>query len=624
MDREQRESAEVQRSVPSDGVRSAALLNQNNLLKRENRNLHAYQELRILLSGDLSEPLAPLPPALQGEKVRMLLVDDERSIREGTSNFLAEIGFDIAVASSVEQGFLRALEHRPEVALIDFYMPDGNGDELIRMLREDERTASILPLLFTVVGREQDAIRAGAVYWMHKQQGIRRVIEKMERVRHYMLSSRVDSGHQLLSPHSARPVAQPLAAENRRVLLVGESVESRAAATALSSGSDAQHRLAGKRRASLPFQLSVCQQGAEAERALFLAQRQQTPFAVALVDLGAFPAAADGLAMVAHIRQLSPGTELILLAAEGEYELAQIRQRIGLNFTLIAKPCNLDVLIQRVVADCEQWRSNERNRTDRQDLLGLAQDMEQEILLRQQTEAALEQASQAKDEFLATMSHELRTPLTSIIGNSEMLAEMVPAGDRQLQKIVHAVEMAGRAQLALVNDILDMSKIQSGNFAIDEAPYSLPQLLHDMEHMFSSRAEDAGLHFSVRQQNPEPLLLLGDGQRIGQILINLLGNAIKFTELGAVSLITRVEGGRLLFRVQDSGIGIAEEALERLFHRFQQADASISRRFGGTGLGLSISKRLAQLMGGILSSPAERGSAPPLSCRSPTARVSFR
>jgi len=220
----------------------------------------------------------------------------------------------------------------------------------------------------------------------------------------------------------------------------------------------------------------------------------------------------------------------------------------------------------------------------------------------------LVKANQVKDEFLASMSHELRTPLTSIIGNSEFIAEKVD--DQEIKELISSVEVAGRGQLALVNDILDMSKIESGKFTIDEHPYNLSALLQDVEHVLATRAHDAQLELVFEQTSREEHLLLGDGQRIRQILINLIGNAIKFTDTGTVSLTTHTDGNHLFFTVKDSGIGMSPEILDRLFQRFEQADGSTSRRFGGSGLGLFISLNLAEMMGGTIdvSSQEEVGS----------------
>ena len=227
------------------------------------------------------------------------------------------------------------------------------------------------------------------------------------------------------------------------------------------------------------------------------------------------------------------------------------------------------------------------------------------VLILEESTAVAEKATQAKDEFLASMSHELRTPLSSIIGNSELLKEREQDEDKQ--QIIQSIERSGRGQLALVNDILDMSKIQSGKFDIDEHPYDLSLLLTDLEQTFSTQARNIGLKFIVVQEKPEVMELLGDVQRVQQILMNLMSNGLKFTDKGEVRLTVSVQEGVLVFQVKDSGIGMSPEVLQRLFRSFQQADSSISRRFGGTGLGLYISQNLAGLMDGKIEVSSEEG-----------------
>lgn len=246
---------------------------------------------------------------------------------------------------------------------------------------------------------------------------------------------------------------------------------------------------------------------------------------------------------------------------------------------------------------------------------GLDGEREQEVLmvhdLRQllKTENAI-RANQAKDQFLAMMSHELRTPLTSIIGYSEMMLK--GSGERltsQECNMLNAIEISGRTQLTLINDILDLSKIEAGKFEVDELDYDLGVLLDEVKHIFSLRAEDAGIDFQIVQKISLHHQLLGDPKRIGQILMNLLSNAIKFTEQGRVTLEVIAEQSRqqLQFRVTDEGIGMAPEVLDRLFQPFEQADSSISSRFGGTGLGLHISWTLAELMGGMIDVESAEG-----------------
>ena len=214
-----------------------------------------------------------------------------------------------------------------------------------------------------------------------------------------------------------------------------------------------------------------------------------------------------------------------------------------------------------------------------------------------------EAATEAKSDFLASMSHELRTPLAAIIGNSELLMELEQTPE-QLE-LVQAVEGASRSQLALVNDILDMSKIESGKFSIDESPYDLNLFLYEVRQIFAVRAQDAGLEFEINSSIDSDYQLIGDRQRIGQVLINLLGNAIKFTEKGQITLNAFRSNDQLHFVVKDSGIGMSPEVLSRLFQRFEQADSSITSRFGGSGLGLYISQNLVSLMRGDIQVESE-------------------
>ncbi|MBT7308797.1 MAG: PAS domain S-box protein, partial [Gammaproteobacteria bacterium] len=218
------------------------------------------------------------------------------------------------------------------------------------------------------------------------------------------------------------------------------------------------------------------------------------------------------------------------------------------------------------------------------------------------------QSNKAKDDFLASMSHELRTPLSAIIGNSEILIEGHLTPDQY--KLLHSIEISGRALLALINDMLDFSRITSGKFEVDQGYFNLDLLVEEIQNIFAVRIADAGLHFEVSVRSPMSHQLNGDGRRIVQILINLLSNAIKFTEQGKVTLECWVEHseGKVHFMVEDQGIGMSAEVMGRLFLPFEQADNTISRRFGGTGLGLHISKALAELMGGTIEVASELGS----------------
>ncbi len=231
------------------------------------------------------------------------------------------------------------------------------------------------------------------------------------------------------------------------------------------------------------------------------------------------------------------------------------------------------------------------------------------------TERLAAEKIHVRDEFLASMSHELRTPLTAILGYCDILLD--GQSDPGQRKCLKAIRSSGEGQLALVNDILDMSKIESGKFTVEMAPFSLESVVDEVQSMLSVKAQDAGLALEVSQSEQEPFNLLGDRQRIKQVLINLVGNAIKFTEQGSVTLAVERENRDILFDVTDTGIGIKPENIDNLFQRFEQEDGTIARRFGGSGLGLFISQNLAELMGGSLTVRSEYGKGSTFSFRIP-------
>jgi len=221
----------------------------------------------------------------------------------------------------------------------------------------------------------------------------------------------------------------------------------------------------------------------------------------------------------------------------------------------------------------------------------------------------LERASRYKSNFLANMSHELRTPLNSSLILSKLLADN-PQSNLSPEQVQFAetIHSSGNDLLALINDILDLSKIEAGHMEVHPEPVSISRLAGDLARVFEPVATQKGLAFNVRVDPQSPEFLETDRQRLDQVLRNLLSNAFKFTERGEVDLsISRAAEGGLAFSVRDTGIGIAPENQEAVFEAFHQADGTISRKFGGTGLGLSISRELARLLGGRIDLQSASG-----------------
>ena len=234
----------------------------------------------------------------------------------------------------------------------------------------------------------------------------------------------------------------------------------------------------------------------------------------------------------------------------------------------------------------------------------------------------LQRASRYKSEFLANMSHELRTPLNSALILSKLLSENKPGNLTEEQlKFATTIHSAGRDLLTLINDILDLSKVEAGKLEITPQALDLRGLADSMRRLFQPLAHDKKLRFEVRLADGLPGTMVSDVQRLEQVLRNLLSNAIKFTEKGSVTLDIEARGDRIAFVAADTGIGIPSALQQRVFEAFHQGDGALNRRYGGTGLGLSISRQLAALLGGELSLTSVEGQGSQFTLLLPTELV---
>ncbi|MFH1749149.1 MAG: response regulator [Planctomycetota bacterium] len=223
----------------------------------------------------------------------------------------------------------------------------------------------------------------------------------------------------------------------------------------------------------------------------------------------------------------------------------------------------------------------------------------------EEAKTAAEAATRSKSEFLANMSHEIRTPMTAILGFAENLLDPELSEAAKLNA-ARTIRRNGDHLLQIINDILDLSKIEMGKLEVECVAFSPLQILADVQGLMQVRADAKRLGLQVECEGAIPEIVYGDPTRLRQILVNLVGNAIKFTEMGGVRILARLCAAstpdpHLQFKVIDTGIGMSPEQIGRLFHAFTQADTSTTRKFGGTGLGLNISKRLAEMLGGGIS-----------------------
>jgi signal transduction histidine kinase/DNA-binding NarL/FixJ family response regulator len=232
-----------------------------------------------------------------------------------------------------------------------------------------------------------------------------------------------------------------------------------------------------------------------------------------------------------------------------------------------------------------------------------------------------EAASRIKTQFVANISHEIRTPLNAVLGYTEILARDAAAGERQRRECIDAIRHGGRHLLDLINNILDLSKIEFGNLQVERSSFSPHQLVASIVSVLRVQAQEKGVSLDYRWDGPIPECIESDPHRLRQLLMNLVGNAIKFTHQGGVIIVACIERtGRqveLVVQVQDTGIGIAADRLQEVFKPFVQADSSMTRRYGGTGLGLSISKSIAEALGGDLTVESQIGRGSVFTARLP-------
>jgi len=246
-------------------------------------------------------------------------------------------------------------------------------------------------------------------------------------------------------------------------------------------------------------------------------------------------------------------------------------------------------------------------------LVGIARDITQRAAMQRRLKEAkerAEQADRAKSAFLAHMSHEIRTPLNAVIGLTDLLLDCAVTSDQR--DYAETIKSSGEALLAIINDILDLSKIEAGQMELESEPFDPRLCVNEVLHMMAGRAVVKGLGLSTETGESVPARILGDRFRLRQVLLNLVGNAVKFTEEGEICIRVAAEPVgplrcRMIFRVEDSGIGISPDKLEKVFEPFQQADSATTRRYGGTGLGLPICRKIVEKMNGRIEVESEPG-----------------
>lgn len=396
--------------------------------------------------------------------------------------------------------------------------------------------------------------------------------------------------------------------------------------------SDLEASLFGSQQGSAPksaFELDSAYQGQDGLYLLEEAQREGRPYSAAFVDVR-MPPGWDGIETIEHLWKCDPMLQVVICTAYTDYSWRDIVHRLGgsHNLVILKKPFdNIEVL--QLAHALTSKRLAEEAAEERLKAL------EAEVRQRKQAEVGLlealdaaEESNRCKRNFLATMGHELRTPLNAILGYSEMLeADAKALNAPVLAAGLGKVQMAGKHLLGLINDILDMSRIESGRMSMHSEPVSIQSMAHDVIEMTSPLARSNRNALELKLESGGGTVDV-DETRFRQCLLNLLGNACKFTIAGKVTLeVRRVqEQDRewLDWSVRDTGIGIDPAQQEKLFQPFSQVDSAANRKFGGSGLGLAISRKLCEMMGGTITVESALGHGSTFTLRVPVSPTSSR
>jgi len=359
---------------------------------------------------------------------------------------------------------------------------------------------------------------------------------------------------------------------------------------------------------AVSFELASAFQGQEALAMVKAAVKEGNPYRVAFVDMR-MPPGWNGVETIEQLWRVDPNLEVVICTAFSDYSWSEISKRLGRSdhYLNLKKPFEGIEVRQLAMTLSEKsvLREAKANQIERLE----AAVATRSAALSEAKEVA-EKASAAKSEFLANMSHEIRTPLNGAVGMIELLSG-TPLNDEQT-RFLRGAKSSIDCLLSLVNDILDFSKIEAGKIELDPLDFDLQRMVEDVSEILAPKAESKGLELCCQFADTLPEMVFADGDRLRQVILNLLGNAVKFTERGQVLM--RVSPHRwsdsemlALFEIHDTGIGIPEERRDSLFQVFTQVDPLTTRRYGGTGLGLVLSKKLVELMGGEIGFRSEIG-----------------